>query len=130
MNNGSSSGPDGIFTEFYKQFWQIIKDPIIESYKNGYETGSLSGTQKQRIISLIHKDKELGQRNVPELEAHSVDLRREQNPSKTLALRLQDVLNLVVEDTKFGFIPERKKSQLLQQIGDITDYLKEITMKK
>ena len=50
-----SPGNDGLPYEFYKKFWSDIKDPLMESLREGLSEGKLSTSQRQSIIRLIPK---------------------------------------------------------------------------
>ena len=50
-----SPGSDGFTTEFYIAFWPEIKHPLMESYREAIQDGTMSITQKQGVISLIPK---------------------------------------------------------------------------
>lgn len=55
MKNQKSPGSDGITTEFYKIFWNDIKQFYVNSINYSYENGQLTELQKQSIITLIPK---------------------------------------------------------------------------
>ena len=55
MNGGKSPGNDGLSIEFYKYFWDDIKDLLFESFNYSISVGFLSTSQKQAIIKLIEK---------------------------------------------------------------------------
>ena len=55
MKNQKSPGSDGLTTEFYKLFWNDIKQFYINSINYSYQNGELTELQKQSIISLIPK---------------------------------------------------------------------------
>ena len=59
MNNGSAPGNDGLTTEFYKMFWCKIGSMVIEAFNESFKSGDLSYTQKQGVITLIHKGSDL-----------------------------------------------------------------------
>jgi len=50
-----SPGSDGLPIEFYKKFWVHIKEYLLDSYAEIWETGELSLTQRQGVITLIPK---------------------------------------------------------------------------
>ena len=55
MKNQKSPGSDGITTEFYKIFWNDIKEYYIESINFSFQNGELTELQKQSIITLLPK---------------------------------------------------------------------------
>ena len=55
MKNQKSPGSDGITVEFYKIFWNNIKEFYVNSINYSFETGSLTELQKQSIITIIPK---------------------------------------------------------------------------
>ncbi|GFS17878.1 Pol-like protein [Elysia marginata] len=57
--NGSAPGPDGIPVEFYKMFWPDVKEKFREAFRYSQEVSTLSPSQRQGTITLIHKGKEL-----------------------------------------------------------------------
>ena len=52
MKNGNTPGSDGLNVEFYKIFWQEIKDIIFESFIYAHDIGELSIDKKQGVIKL------------------------------------------------------------------------------
>ena len=57
MQNNKSPGSDILTTEFYRAFWDIISTYVVNSFNYAFNTGNLSISQRQRIISLIPKKK-------------------------------------------------------------------------
>ena len=55
MKNQKSPGSDGITVEFYKLFWNDVKEFYINSINYSFQTGSLTDLQKQCIITLLPK---------------------------------------------------------------------------
>ena len=55
MHNNKSPGEDGIPVEFYKLYWNIISDDLIEVYLKGLDDNQLSYTQYLAIIILLYK---------------------------------------------------------------------------
>ena len=56
MKNQKSPGSDGITTEFYKIFWNDIKEYYIKSINFSFQNGELTELQKQSIITLLPKN--------------------------------------------------------------------------
>ena len=57
MQNNKSPGSDGLTTEFYRAFWDIISTYVVNSFNYAFNTGNLS-ISREGIISLIPKKKE------------------------------------------------------------------------
>ena len=57
MQNNKSPSSDGLTTEFYRAFWDIISTYVVNSFNYAFNTGNLSISQRQGIISLIPKKK-------------------------------------------------------------------------
>ena len=55
MKLNKSPGSDGIPVEFYINFWENIKQMLLESINSSYHNGELSPSQKMGILSLIFK---------------------------------------------------------------------------
>ena len=55
MKNDKSSGNDRITKEFYKLFWNDIKNSLSDSIKKSSISGQLSTSQEQAIVKLIKK---------------------------------------------------------------------------
>ena len=55
MKNDKSPRNDEITKEFYKFFWDNIKNSLSNSIKKSFISGELSTSQKQAVIKLIEK---------------------------------------------------------------------------
>ena len=55
FENNKSPGHDGLTAEFYKAFWNIVGNLMVESLNYSYDHGELSNPQKRAIITLIEK---------------------------------------------------------------------------
>ena len=53
IKDGKSPGLDGFPVEFYKAFWEDIKDPLLKCYEKSIHSGVLTATQQRGVISLI-----------------------------------------------------------------------------
>ena len=49
------SGIDGLPAEFYKAFWHLLGETLVDSLNAAFDSGSLSISQRQAIITLIGK---------------------------------------------------------------------------
>ena len=55
LKNEKSPGPDGFSAEFFKFFWPDLKFFLLRSFKEGYDKGELSISQKMGIVSILPK---------------------------------------------------------------------------
>ena len=55
MQSNKSPGHDGLTKEFYKTFWNQIKQPFMNSIMEAREEKKLSTSQRQAVIKLIEK---------------------------------------------------------------------------
>lgn len=52
---GKTPGNDGIPIEFYKTFWPLIGDFMVNLFIEAYDNKEMSSSQRQAIITLIEK---------------------------------------------------------------------------
>lgn len=55
LKSNRSPGSDGLTPEFYKVFWNDIKEIVTDSLNEGFEQGELSFSQRRGIINLLYK---------------------------------------------------------------------------
>ena len=55
FQNNKSPGTDGLPIEFYKIFWNDVKNVLLNSINFAYENGHLSISECQGIITLLPK---------------------------------------------------------------------------
>ena len=97
--NDKSPGNNGFTKEFYETFWEEIKTPFSISVQNSFLTGELSTSQKQAVTKRIEKkdrDKRFTKKWRP-ISLLNVDSKL---ISKSLAIRLQDVMPNLVSETQ------------------------------
>ena len=106
LSNNKTPGCDGISVEFYKVFWDKIKQFIIESYDYSFENSILSLDQRRALLMLIpkgNKDKRL-LKNWRLISLLNVDYKI---MAKALAIRLQKVISSVINSDQVGYIKGR-----------------------
>ena len=59
MENNKSPGNDGITKEFYVHFWDILKQPLLNSIQFSYLNEELGTSQRQAVIKLIERKIEI-----------------------------------------------------------------------
>ena len=114
-------GNDGIPIEFYSEFWPEIYKDLLQCYDYSFQSGNLSTTQKQAVITLIHKpdkDKEYLENWRP-ISLLNVDYKI---LTKCLAERIKKIIKKVIHNSQFGFIKGRTIHDAIRTILDIVDY--------
>ena len=119
--NNKSPGSDGLPAEFYKMFWQDIKLPLINSIKHAYQTGLLSVTQREGIITLMPKkgkDTSLI-KNWRPLSLLNVDYKL---IAKCIAGRIKDKLPKLINPAQTGSVKGRYIGENIVKILDILTF--------
>jgi hypothetical protein len=124
LPNGKTPGVDGIGIEFYKVFWTDIEDLVFDSLKYAIDTGKLSIDQRRSILSLIpKKDKDITNlKNWRPLTLLNSDYKI---LAKTLATRLNKVIDDIISQDKTGCIKGRSAFANIRSSIDIINYAKE-----
>ena len=118
MDIGKSQGSDGSTCEFYKFFWDYVKQNVVESINYGFEKRQLSICQRRGIITLVpKKDKPtnlLG--NLRSVSLLNTDCKI---ATKATAKRLEAVLPLVINADQTDYIKGRYIGENIRLISDI-----------
>ena len=106
MHNNKSPGSDCITVEFYKMFWNTIKQYYVSSIYYSFEIGSLTELQKQSIITLIPKqNKDITTLdNWRPISLLNVDYKI---AAKVIANRVKNIITKIKDHSQTGFIKSR-----------------------
>ncbi len=119
MKRNKSPGPDGIIVEFYQEYWEYLKDHILDIYNYSYEVHKLSYTQYLALLILLYKK---GLRedltNWRPISLNNVDIKL---LSKVLACRLKQVLPEIISTDQNGCIMGRLAAKNIRLVEDILD---------
>ena len=121
LNNGSAPGSDGITVEFFKMFWTRIKPFVVNSFKKALDTGSLSISQRNAIITLIHKGKDLPRNEMNNWRPISLTNTDYKIFAKCLAIRMKSVVQTLINPDQVGYLKGRRVSSILRLIDDVID---------
>ena len=97
FQTGKAPGNDGLTVEFYKAFWPLLGNLVVDCLNEAYDYGELSTSQKMAMIKLIEKkgkDK-MHIKNWRPISLLNVDAKI---ASKALAKRLETVLPLIIHE--------------------------------
>jgi len=123
---GKSPGLDGLPIEFYRVFFQSLKQPLLASFNHSFQVGCLSDTQKTGLITLLLKQDSTGKDKEPShiKNWRPVTLLNCDNRilSKCLALRMKNVISSLVSYDQTGFMKGRSISDTIRRLLEIIEY--------
>ena len=124
MKNKKSPGTDGITVEFYKLFWNNVKEFYVNSINYSFQTGSLTELQKQSIITIIPKQN----KDLTSLDSWrpiillNVDYKI---ATKVIANRVKHVITKIIHNSQTGFIKGRYIGENIRLLFEIIDNAEE-----
>ena len=118
MKNEKSPGMDGFTVEFFQLFWIDLGFFVLRSINYGYQSGSLSITQKQGIITCLPKPNKSRHllKNWRPISLFNVVYKM---ASAVIANRLKTVLHKLISEEQKGFIAGRFIAENVRTIYDI-----------
>ena len=116
-------GIAGLPSEFYKKFWHLLVDSLVESFNEAFDSGFLSSSQRQAIITLIDKkDKDITLlSNWRPISLLNTDVKL---LSKVLAFRIKEVLPKIIHNNQSGYVEGRFIGEIIRTIDDIMEFTK------
>ena len=123
MKNGISPGKDGLTIEFYKFFWNRIKEVVIKSFNDAYNKGAMSFSQKQGVLILLHKGKDLPKDSLNNWRPITLLNTDYKIMAKALANRLSSVLDKLIDEDQVGYLKGRNIASVIRNIDDVIEYM-------
>ena len=121
FENGKTPGNDGIPTEFYKTFWSCIGELMTDVFNYSFDSGEMSNSQKQAIITLIDK-KDKDRTYLENWRPISLVNADSKLASKVISNRIKKVLPRIIHYNQSGFIKGRFIGEVARSILDIIDH--------
>ena len=123
LPNGKSPGSDGLTTEFYKTFWDVLGNDLLEVFLSSYESGRLTKSQRTATIKCLPKKGDMTDiRNWRPISLLNVDYKI---LSKALSLRLFELLPTVISEEQTCSLKGRKISHNLSTVRDCVSIARE-----
>ena len=120
MEKDKSPGLDGITTNFYKHFWNLLGDKLVHVYNHAFRVGRLSVSQRRGVISLLFKKGDRTQlKNWRPITLLTTDYKI---LSKALANRLHEVLPLIIHSDQTASIRGRTINDNARLLHDVIAY--------
>ena len=117
MKNNKSPGQDGICVEFYKMYWNNVKDDFFEVITKGLNDRHLAHSHYMAVIKLLYKKGDRHDvKNWRPISLLNVDFKI---LSKTLSERIKHVLPEIIHTDQRGCIKGRFIGENIRLIEDI-----------
>ena len=120
MKCGKTPGTDGLSVDFYKFFWNDIKDVVLESLDVAMTNNIMSQEQRRAVLRLIpKKDKDITElKNWRPISLLNTDYKL---LAQCLAQRLQKVLPDIISKDQNGYIKGRFIGNNVRTIMDVIE---------
>ncbi len=115
-----SPGPDGIIPEFYKKFWDCLKDPFMDMVHESEVKGEMPNSMCQSILSLMYKKGDKDEiKNYRPVSLSNYDYKL---IAFVLAKRLQCVIKKLIHENQSGYVKGRFIGVNNRIVQDILEY--------
>lgn len=122
MALGKTPGIDGLQVEFFKAFWSVVGEDLLEVFNDSFTNGHLPLSCRRAVLTLLPKKGDLTE--IKCWRPVSVLCSDYKLLSKALANRLSGVLEQVIHSDQTYCIPERSIFDNISFIRDIFDLTK------
>jgi len=122
MALGKAPGIDGLTVEFFKAFWSVVGEDLLEVLNDSFTNGHLPLSCRRAVLTLLPKKGDLTE--IKCWRPVSVLCSDYKILSKALANRLSGVLEQVIQSDQSYCIPERSIFDNISFIRDIFDLSK------
>ena len=115
-----SPGLDGLPSEFYREFWPLIGNLVIDSFNESFVKGQLSESQRNSVLSLIFKKNDrTSLKYYRPISLATVDYRL---LAFILVNRLHKVISKLVSPEQTGYIKKRFIGCNIRLVEDLIEY--------
>ena len=123
FESNKSPGNDGLTVEFYRAFWGLLGQLLVDSLNYSYDHGELSNSQKEAIITLIEK-KDKDKRDLSNWRPISLINVDVKIGSKAIAKRLENVLPNIIHFNQSAYVKGRTIFDAVRTIEDVMEFSK------
>ena len=121
MKTNKSPGLDELTVEFYRTFWDILLQLLIDSCTEAFRDGSLSDSRNIVVMSLILKKNDRSDiKNYRPISLANINYKI---LAFVLANRLQNVLSKLISHDQTGYVKGRLIGFNIRKMLDVIDYL-------
>ena len=123
FSNGKSPGEDGFTVEFYRSFFDILGNDLVDSLNTAHEKGQLSIPQRRGVITLIPKEEEslANLKTWRPITLLNVDYKI---AARAIGKRIEPLLAKLIHSDQTGFIKGRYIGENIRIISDLMEQTK------
>ena len=117
----SAPGPDGIPYLVYKKFWNITGKVILEAWNYSLESGKLTASHRESIITLLPKDgkDKMDIKNWRPITLSNCDSKI---ITKALAMKMSKILDSIIDPSQTAYVPGRSVADNLRSNFFLKEY--------
>lgn len=116
IDNNKSPGPDGIPGEFYKLFWDLLKQPLTDLFNYNFDNETMTESQQKALLKLLFKKNDIELlKNWRPISLLNTDYKI---AAKVIATRLKHVLGSITHEDQTCGIPGRSIYENLFKLRD------------
>ena len=124
LKHNKSPGIDGLPGEFYKVFFSLVGEFLVDVYNESISEGELCESQKRSVLSLIFKK---GDRcllkNYRPISLSTTDYKIF---AHILASRIKPILPNIINESQTGYVQGRSICQNIPLVQDLIAYAKSV----
>ena len=106
-----------------KKFWKRIGQTILDSFKESFDRGELSYSEKTGVIILLHKGKHLDRENLNNWRPITLTNTDYKILAKILAIRLSLVIPRLINEEQVDYLKGCSISTVIRTIAEVIKYL-------
>ena len=119
LGNGKAPGIDGLPVDFYKSFWPVIGEDLLEVFRDSLRKGQLPLSCRRAVITLLPKKGDL--QDLKNWRPVSLLCGDYKILSKALASRLREVMSEIIHVDQTYCVPGRLISDNITLIRHVLD---------
>ena len=119
MKSNKSPGLDGLTAEFYKQFWPLLKNIVVNAFNESYDLACLPTSMRIAIMTLIFKKGDIEDlENYRPISLTNTDYKI---LAFVLANRVQNVIDKLIDPDQVAYIKKRFIGTNIRLVQDVIE---------
>ncbi|KAL0552328.1 hypothetical protein IC582_011437 [Cucumis melo] len=122
LDGKKTPGPDGFPISFFKSYWYLLKEDIMDIFKDFYDKGVINKNMNNTYIALIPKKKDYS--NPKDFRPISLTTSIYKIIAKTLSNRLKTSLPDTISGNQLAFVKNRQITDAILMANEAVDFWK------